>query len=189
MVGVGALLLVIILPVFAAAKQKAKQTQCMSNLRQIGAALRLYADDNEGLLPPWRNRRHGGLPSESECNSPEQLRDILRSRTSDSKILFCDSDLYAHEDVDVLGINHKYSSYYYNLVLPSYRGALSVDGLLRAGRVIVPTGDYMLVRDANIGKKDTYKGKPAKGCSHFGGINAVFLDWHAGWTAQEESDQ
>jgi prepilin-type N-terminal cleavage/methylation domain-containing protein len=39
------------LPVLSTAKRQAKSVHCRGNLRQIGLALRLYADDQEGRLP------------------------------------------------------------------------------------------------------------------------------------------
>lgn len=41
----------ILFPVFARAKAQAKQTVCVSNLRQIGDAITLYMNDNDGLFP------------------------------------------------------------------------------------------------------------------------------------------
>jgi prepilin-type N-terminal cleavage/methylation domain-containing protein/prepilin-type processing-associated H-X9-DG protein len=46
-----AILAALLLPALAAAKSKARQTACLSNLRQIGIGLRMYADDNDGWLP------------------------------------------------------------------------------------------------------------------------------------------
>jgi prepilin-type N-terminal cleavage/methylation domain-containing protein/prepilin-type processing-associated H-X9-DG protein len=41
----------LLLPALASAKTKAHQTKCLSNLRQIGVGLMLYADDFQGRLP------------------------------------------------------------------------------------------------------------------------------------------
>ena len=38
-------------PVFARTRESARRTTCQSNLRQIGTALLLYAQDNNGRLP------------------------------------------------------------------------------------------------------------------------------------------
>lgn len=41
----------LLLPALAKAKSKAIRTACMSNLKQIGVAIAMYADDNEQSLP------------------------------------------------------------------------------------------------------------------------------------------
>ena len=47
-----AILAAILFPVFAQAREKARQTSCLSNLKQIGTALQLYVDDYDETLPP-----------------------------------------------------------------------------------------------------------------------------------------
>ena len=46
-----AVLAAILFPVFAAARGKARQAACQSNLRQVGLALQMYAQDYDGILP------------------------------------------------------------------------------------------------------------------------------------------
>ncbi len=46
-----AILAAILFPVFAQAREKAKQSACLSNTKQMGLALRLYADDCDGGYP------------------------------------------------------------------------------------------------------------------------------------------
>ena len=41
----------LILPAVAKAKGKARQVQCLSNLKQVGVAIHMYADDYEDFLP------------------------------------------------------------------------------------------------------------------------------------------
>jgi prepilin-type N-terminal cleavage/methylation domain-containing protein/prepilin-type processing-associated H-X9-DG protein len=43
-----AILAAILFPVFAQAREKARQTSCVANTRQMGIALSMYAQDNEG---------------------------------------------------------------------------------------------------------------------------------------------
>ncbi len=51
MVAVIGLLLLLLLPVLTAARKRSLETNCSSNLRQIGVALGLYASDQEGKFP------------------------------------------------------------------------------------------------------------------------------------------
>ncbi|MHB1461760.1 MAG: DUF1559 family PulG-like putative transporter [Armatimonadota bacterium] len=46
-----AILAAILFPVFAQAREKAKQSSCLSNSKQIALAMKLYADDYEGDFP------------------------------------------------------------------------------------------------------------------------------------------
>jgi len=47
-----AVLAAILFPVFAQAREKARQSTCMNNQRQISASIQIYAQDNDELLPP-----------------------------------------------------------------------------------------------------------------------------------------
>lgn len=46
-----AILAAMLLPALGRAKQRAKATHCLSNLKQMGLASRMYADDNKDSLP------------------------------------------------------------------------------------------------------------------------------------------
>lgn len=46
-----AILAAILFPVFAAAREKARQTACISNMRQHGLSFAMYAQDYDGLYP------------------------------------------------------------------------------------------------------------------------------------------
>ena len=54
-----AILAAILFPVFAQAREKARQTQCLSNVKQIGLAVLMYAGDYDEMLPAQQNV--GGL--------------------------------------------------------------------------------------------------------------------------------
>lgn len=47
-----AILLCLVFPAVSSAKMEASRSKCASNLRQIGLALQLYANDNGGFFPP-----------------------------------------------------------------------------------------------------------------------------------------
>src|SRR5438128_9990650 len=49
-----AILAAILFPVFAQAREKARQTSCLSNTKQIGIALMMYAQDYDEMLVGYR---------------------------------------------------------------------------------------------------------------------------------------
>jgi prepilin-type N-terminal cleavage/methylation domain-containing protein/prepilin-type processing-associated H-X9-DG protein len=50
-IGIIAVLIALLLPSLARAREQAKRTQCLSNLRQIGIAIHGYASDHKGRIP------------------------------------------------------------------------------------------------------------------------------------------
>jgi prepilin-type N-terminal cleavage/methylation domain-containing protein/prepilin-type processing-associated H-X9-DG protein len=57
-----AILAAMLLPALARAKKRGQSAVCKSNLRQVGVALRMYADDSGGWLP---TTTHGGSTNAS----------------------------------------------------------------------------------------------------------------------------
>ncbi len=51
-IAVIAILAALLLPVLQEAIEKAKQATCMANLKQLGVALYMYENDNNGFIPP-----------------------------------------------------------------------------------------------------------------------------------------
>lgn len=51
-ISVIALLLGILVPTLSSAKEYARRIKCLSNIRQLGIALKLYADDHDDRVPP-----------------------------------------------------------------------------------------------------------------------------------------
>jgi type II secretory pathway pseudopilin PulG len=47
-----AVLVAILMPVLASVREKARQSTCISNLRQLGLATQMYMSDNDGQRPP-----------------------------------------------------------------------------------------------------------------------------------------
>lgn len=59
-IGIIAVMAAILFPVFAQAREKARQATCLSNLRQIGAAWLMYAQDYDEVIAPKYYRDEPG---------------------------------------------------------------------------------------------------------------------------------
>lgn len=66
----------VMFPVFRQARNAARRTICASNLRQIGAAMSLYASDNDGYLP-----EAGRWMDQIERYGPERILRCPEART------------------------------------------------------------------------------------------------------------
>jgi prepilin-type N-terminal cleavage/methylation domain-containing protein len=55
-----AILAAILFPVFAQAREQARKASCLSNCKQLGLAMQMYAQDYDDQLPGWDNP--GGTP-------------------------------------------------------------------------------------------------------------------------------
>src|ERR1035438_2702642 len=65
-----AILASMLLPALARAKEAANRIKCANNLKQVGLALRMYADDNDGLFPPRTNGWRGPMCSAARPGVP-----------------------------------------------------------------------------------------------------------------------
>ena len=75
-----AILAAILFPVFAQAREKARATQCLSNLKQIGLATMMYLGDYDQAFFPWYSAVAGPYPQ-------FQVQPYLKSE----KIMYCPS--------------------------------------------------------------------------------------------------
>src|SRR5947209_1806833 len=66
-----AILAAILFPVFAQAREKARQTACLSNSKQLGLALQMYTQDYDEVTPnqTWDHN----LCTEWDCTPAHQL--------------------------------------------------------------------------------------------------------------------
>jgi len=80
----------LLLPALSRAKEAARSTACISNLRQIGVALQLYVDGNGNRLPVMRDKLMG--TNQPPTNSLPSVDMVLKSELGDLKVLRCPSD-------------------------------------------------------------------------------------------------
>jgi prepilin-type N-terminal cleavage/methylation domain-containing protein/prepilin-type processing-associated H-X9-DG protein len=81
----------LLLPALGRAKGKAHDINCVSNLRQLGIAVSLYADENEGLLPSAEQRPSTPI---DPANPLPRICDVLAPQlaSSNSPVFQCPQD-------------------------------------------------------------------------------------------------
>ena len=129
-IAIVAILASLLLPALAGAQQKGRRTACLSNLRQVGIAIRMYADDSEGRIPygpqaPPFTSPADFYPSTGSPTSLLSLRSgapvglglLLKKQLADTpKVLFCpgsDQLVDAAAELAKVGTGQAQGSYYY----------------------------------------------------------------------------
>ena len=89
-----AILASILFPVFARAREKARETNCLSNLKQLGTALMMYATDYDEFLPiAWEYTvAPDPMPDPAVTFGRPGLRDVLEPYVKNSQVYQCRSD-------------------------------------------------------------------------------------------------
>jgi prepilin-type N-terminal cleavage/methylation domain-containing protein/prepilin-type processing-associated H-X9-DG protein len=148
-----AILAGLLLPALSSAKRKAESTRCVSNLRQLGIAVRLYADDNEGRLPRARALSQTGTDAPS--GSP-LIQQVLAPQVRGAREVFrCPCDKRGAFD-------REGTSYEWNASLN--------------GRILHRVGLDL----QEEGNSETFLLRDREGWHSRGRTNAVFVDGHVG---------
>jgi prepilin-type N-terminal cleavage/methylation domain-containing protein/prepilin-type processing-associated H-X9-DG protein len=79
-----AILASILFPVFARAREKARESSCMSNQKQIGLAIQMYAQDYDEYMPVAN--------ADVVTYGPPGLRDVIMPYCKNTQIFRCPSD-------------------------------------------------------------------------------------------------
>ncbi|NCO36758.1 MAG: hypothetical protein AUJ92_19460 [Armatimonadetes bacterium CG2_30_59_28] len=97
-IAIMAILAAILFPVFAKAREKARQAACSSNLKQIGLAVMMYISDYDQVLPdpnPWYYMDTGSCVVESltgKCSGRENSwQAVIQPYLKNKQILVCPS--------------------------------------------------------------------------------------------------
>ena len=134
------LLAALLFPVFAKARERARQTVCESNLHQIGLAISMYQSDNGGGLPPV----FGDVSFRPVAEQPED--DALLPYEHSPEIYHCpDRALYPN----VNGGSYRQDYHYRVFDMVSYDETHGLpDAILR------PEPTTILVYDDNHGREN-----------------------------------
>jgi prepilin-type N-terminal cleavage/methylation domain-containing protein/prepilin-type processing-associated H-X9-DG protein len=88
-----AILAAILFPVFAQAREKGRQTSCLSNVRQLATALMLYVQDHDEVFPPVL----GVAPTDTLVYQASWMS-RLQPYTRNLGLFFCPSSEYRNDD-------------------------------------------------------------------------------------------
>ena len=206
-----AILAAILFPVFAKARERARQTSCMNNMRQLGLASRVYLNDYDDTVVPCYLYGAAGA----------KLRwflDLLAPYAHSDQISVCPNwsaeYTFGRDDLPTgEGANHRILKWSYGGNNwhwwpngtgqdPDIIGAMGVNrvglGINVSDADIVSPSDTILIAESKsleiwnpsmhdyptTNKETTFEDYPAKGEIHFrhnGGINSVFVDGHTKW--------
>ena len=87
-----AILAAILFPVFAQAREKARQTSCLSNLKQIGLAVQMYAQDYDQRTPLLKILFPGRADStEDSVDDLQSARVVLNPYVKNEQVFVCPS--------------------------------------------------------------------------------------------------
>ena len=124
------ILAALLLPAMASAREKGRRTVCLSNVRQIGLGIQMYAQDNDGRIPygpkapPFTNPNNfypsTGAPTSLlslQSGAPVGLGLMLQNHlAAQPKVLFCpsaDQPLDTEAELAKVGTYQSQGSYYY----------------------------------------------------------------------------
>ena len=175
-----AILAAILFPVFARAREKARQTSCLSNLKQIALGVLMYVGDYDETFP-----RYGGYRSFAELSDPTGITywfAITEPYIKNSQIFSCPSYFntrcYSGGTSGVhpsfpSGVNYNYNTYAGNRML-----AVVVHPVAW-GLVFEGTNNYWRIQRAPASSHYAWHYT-----RHNDGWNGSFGDGHAKWSRE-----
>jgi prepilin-type N-terminal cleavage/methylation domain-containing protein len=189
-----AILAAILFPVFAKARDKGRQAACLSNLKQIGLATMMYADDYDETYPyiyyvsgmawPYGTLIAPSSGPNTYDGSPWTY--VLASYVKNDKIWFCQScPTYPPDHYVDPTLGHTPTNYSANsmVLIPAYWYSIGKTSCapypVHIGSVVNPSATFIW---EDWGQ--AYSDKAI----HVGGTNFAVCDGHAKWQKQGRKD-
>lgn len=184
-----AILAAILFPVFARAREKARQTSCLSNVKQIMLGVLMYVQDYDESLPIGTSYWYapGGGGASSHVDSAMWPR-LINPYVKNEQIFVCPS--YRHTLTDPWGgtIDLSYAaimSYqqYGKRLIADIKSVAKFVYLLESS----DWNNYWYPNDDNLMAIDSTQYRPwgyETQTPHNDGLNLGFLDGHAKWSSK-----
>ncbi|MHB8997268.1 MAG: DUF1559 family PulG-like putative transporter [Armatimonadota bacterium] len=188
-----AILAAILFPVFAKAREKARQSSCLSNVKQIGLGLLQYAQDYDEALMGARGP-HGGWPQAIQPYIKNtQIYSCPSANTSryygGSTCAVCPGTSAGVANTSTPGAYFAGYAYANQAAVAAANGSkcLGFTAVAKLGTYDTPTMQF-LVYDATcfMGTPGAPTGKLTNMATrHNDGYNVCFLDGHAKWLKEK----
>ena len=171
-----AILAGLLLPALARAKDKAKGTGCLNNLKQVGLALAMYIDDNQDKIPSpfsFGAVRNDYDSLAAHFNATYEYGGVAQQlNVGSAKTFWCPSDRFNTNSTPVS--TNDFTSYRYRYVI--WWSAFREPGLKQSG-FFRPSGQMMYHEEFDLHYTKT---APAFYPTQQPTQNAIFGDCHAG---------
>jgi len=172
-----AILAAILFPVFAKAREKARQSSCLANLKQMGLALAQYVQDYDERTPPHMDDD----PGTTTINwywfqFPIRLLPYMKN----TQILRCPSETAAAVTTPAETAGGRWSSYPCNTAVANQSDAAFLDVANTIVMLDGNEGDLGIENDTGRPDNPGYTGNTAYE-RHNGGANVLLYDGHCKW--------
>lgn len=169
-----AILAAILFPVFAKAREKARQTSCLSNARQLGTASHAYAQDYDETLAPNR-------PTAANGTQLGTWRSAIQPYTKNWQIFFCPSNACSGGDTEEARVPNPTTTNRSNMHY-FYQGDVFTNRGTPLGSIDWPAQQIMIQEGYGcFPDLGTWCNTWARWAPHNTGKNFAFVDGHAKW--------
>ncbi|MCE5241118.1 DUF1559 domain-containing protein [bacterium] len=181
-----AILAAILFPVFAKAREKARQSSCLSNLKQLGLACLQYAQDYDECFPYYYHFAVAGYNDGVSANGISDYSGLI-PYIKNLQIFACPSlrptptYTYGSSGV-VITTNYLFNNYIHLNGPPSYNSL----GAITSPAQTVLMAEYRNYHGAFFGYAPPGANWPLSNMpfSHNDGVNIVYTDGHAKWESK-----
>lgn len=91
-VAIIAILMTLLLPALGKGKMKAQQSECASNLRQVGLSFRMFADEHDNRLPMQVSVRWGGSMEYASRGETWRHFQVMSNLLVNPQLVVCPAD-------------------------------------------------------------------------------------------------